>query len=380
MSDLIIVKNDRNTEEKKIVEECLIKICKIKIYKELVEKEKNLENIDKEFISIRSEVKCLMKSMYAFNKEAQKIPSNEILNKCRHILGKQFYIGMPHLRVHFKNDYKEESKFHTDERDANGIKLTLWTPINKPKKSQYLKIINIKNKLLSKLINKSKYLMELFSNEIEIDEKQSIIFNAKLIHRGNRNKYNIFYSKVVRITQFPYAEQGYIKIVYDGKDFVELERKNYFTQENDENDENFVNKYKEIISKLKQNKDKITDNYVLNKINKIDYKIKIENGDAIIAMALGELSTYHEENEELTKKLLVESYILNPASGFIIKSLMNIIKNNELKERVKNKIIESNNATLIMSLAEMKEMKVYRSELLKHAIRIDSNYKGSLSI
>jgi len=180
--------------------------------------------------------KALIKALVACHEDFQTNGFNEkILRQASLVLGRKFYVGMPHLRLHLPNDKKEESIFHSDYRLDSGITFTNWTPLLTPRGSQRLlyvpftHLLNANSRVSGKLLtlfNRFLKKSSLFVREIVIEHGETLLFSARLWHRGNMNRESTsFLSRVIRFSQYPFAEQSYAKILIGPESTLAVEKR-----------------------------------------------------------------------------------------------------------------------------------------------------------
>jgi hypothetical protein len=290
-------------------------------------------------------------------------------------MGPTFYLGLPHLRVHYTNDYSEESGYHSDERNYPGRKLTLWSPMLNPKDTQFLRIIPNLSAFMLRVIGNSRPLMDFVSSDIHLNRNQSILFDASTLHRGSRNRYNPFFSKVTRITQAPFPEQGYKKITIDEGNVRIVEKKNFPVICSEVDYQRVFSSLEKDLGQWMSNPVDFGDSYLLGRIADIDFDTQPSNEDIIKAIALGEFASYYRGDSNISARLVLESFLLNPKSGFIVNSLLKLITTDFGKLSLCKLLIDLKSPeTLITALESGIVPNELMSEMRSLAVVIDSNY------
>lgn len=177
--------------------------------------------------------KGIVKACVACHPDFQSNAFNpSVLQKAAAFLGSEYYIGTPHLRLHLANDRMEESLFHSDSRRDSGQTITHWTPLLDPLPSQELMCIPNTHLLnpygkwsarLLKVMNLQPVIARRLSKRLPIKRGQTLLFSARLWHRGDLNRQKqCFASRVIRMSQHPFAEQGYGRVQRNAQGALEF--------------------------------------------------------------------------------------------------------------------------------------------------------------
>lgn len=248
--------------------------------------------------------KCIVKAVVASQPEFQYNGFNPvILRNAAQILGRTFYAGSPHLRLHLPSDASEESNFHTDWRASTGKTLTCWMPLLTPETSQRLQYLPRTHFIspsgrgtgrILRLVNRLRRRFRWFSREVPIEHHQALLFSARLWHRGDMNRrVTSFVSRVIRLSQFPFAEQGYARVSVSAEGAVSVDRhEGYLTLPKGQN----VEAVRMIAAEIRQARDNgLMGDAPLDVFATLAEALDSQRGgtmDAVTSLAFSEVSLY----------------------------------------------------------------------------------------